>query len=149
MKNEEVLDLVKQCDIEEGKELVPGKAYLYNKKFREVRCGEIEYIDEEIIVLIESGVKVGGIYRMGTVDIHVVIDEKYRGQHIMSNFLKTGLIEKIWPENRSVELCGVYSQAEYDKKRYLAELCHMSIKNKKEIEDRLAFYEECKRNYNL
>ncbi len=149
MKNEEVLDLVKQCDIEEGRELVPGKAYLYNKKFREVRCGKIEYIDEEIIVLVESGIKVGGIYRMGTIDIHIVIDEKYRGQHIMSNFLKTGIIGKIWPENTSVELCDVYSQAEYDKKRYLAELCHMSIKNKKEIEDRLAFFEECKRNYKL
>ena len=25
MKNEEVLDLVKQCDLSEGKELIPGK----------------------------------------------------------------------------------------------------------------------------
>lgn len=147
MTNEDVLDLVKQCNIEEGIELVPNKAYLFNKKFREVRCGKIEYIEEEIIVLVESGIKVGGIYRMGSVDIHVVIEEKYRGQHILSNFLKTGIIGEIWPENTSVKLCGVYTQAEYDKKRHLAELCQMSIKNEKEIEDRLAFYEECKRKY--
>lgn len=147
MKNEDVLDLVEQCNIGEGIELVSDKAYLFNQKFRENRCGKIEYVEEEIIVLVESGIKVGGIYRMGSVDIHVVIKEKYRGQHILSDFLKTGIIGEIWPENTSVELCDVYTQAEYDKKRHLAELCHMSIKNEKQIEDRLAFYEECKRKY--
>lgn len=147
MTNEGVLDLVKQCNIEEGIELVPGKAYLFNQKFREDRCGKIEYIEKEIIVLVKSGIKVGGIYRMGSVDIHVVIKEKYRGQHILSDFLKTGIIGELWPENTSVELCDVYTQAEYDKKRYLAELCHMSIKNEKQIEDRLAFFEECKRKH--
>lgn len=147
MTNEDVLNLVKQCSIKEGIELVPEKAYLFNQKFRENRCGKIEYVEEEMIVLVEAGIKVGGIYRMGSVDIHVVIEEEYRGQHILSSFLKTGIIGEIWPENTSVELCGVYTQAEYDKKRHLAELCHMSIKNEKEIEDRLAFYEECKRKY--
>ena len=147
MTNEEVLNLVKQCSIKKGIELVPEKAYLFNQKFRENRCGKIEYVEEEIIVLVEAGMKVGGIYRMGSVDIHVVIEEEYQDQHILSNFLKTGIIGEIWPENTSVELCGVYTQAEYDKKRHLAELCHMSIKNEKEIEDRLAFYEECKRKY--
>lgn len=107
----------------------------------------VEYNREEIIVLVESGIKVGGIYRMESVDIHVVIKEKYRGQHILSNFLKTDIIEKIWPENTSVELCGVYTQVEYDKKKYLAQLCHMSIKNEKEIEKRLKYIEECKKKY--
>lgn len=147
MKNEEVIDLVKQCDLSEGKELIPGKAYLFNKKFREFVGGRIEYNREEIIVLVESGIKVGGIYRMGSVDIHIVMEEKYEGQHILSNFLKTNIIEKIWPENTSVELCGVYTQAEYDKKKYLAQLCHMSIKNEKEIEKRLKYIEECKKKY--
>lgn len=44
MKNEEVLDLVKQCDLSEGKELIPGKAYLFNKKFREFVGGRIGLI---------------------------------------------------------------------------------------------------------
>lgn len=147
MTNEDILELVKQCDIEDGKELVLNKAYLYNRKFRENRCGRIEYVEEEIIVLVESGVKVGGIYRMGFEDIHVVIEEKYRGRHILSNFLRTGILGEVWPENTSVKLCGVYSKVEYDKKRHLAELCHMSINNEKEIEDRLAFLEECRRKY--
>ena len=147
MKNEDVLDLVKQCNLSEGEELIPRKAYLFNKKFREFVGERIEYNSEEIIVLVESEIKVGGIYRMGSVDIHVVMEEKYRGQHILSNFLKTGTIGKIWPENTSVELCGVYTQEEYDKKKYLAQLCHMSIKNEQEIEKRVTYIEECKKKY--
>ena len=40
MTNEDVLNLVKQCSIKEGIELVPEKAYLFNQKFREKRCGK-------------------------------------------------------------------------------------------------------------
>ena len=145
MTNEDILELVKQCDIEDGKAIVLNKAYLYSKKFRENRCGVIEYVEEEIIVLVESEIKVGGIYRMGFEDIHVVIEEMYRGRHILSDFLRTGVLGEVWPENTSVKLCGVYSKAEYDKKRHLAELCHMSIKNEKEIEDWLAYTEACRR----
>ena len=147
MRNEDVLDLVKQCDLSEGKELIYGKAYLFDKKFREFVGERIEYNREEIIVLVESGIKAGGIYRMGAEDLHAVIEAKYRGQHILSNFLKSGIIGKIWPENTSVTLCDVYTQEEYDKKKHLAELSHMSIKNEKEIEKWLTYFEECKKKY--
>ena len=59
--------------------------------------------------LSKGGIKVGGIYRMGSYDIHMVMDERFEGQHIMSDFLKAGIINDIWPENTSVELCGVYT----------------------------------------
>jgi len=147
MRNEDVLDLVRRCKIQEGEELVRDEAYLVNKRFRYNSSGRTYYENEEIIILVNNGIKVGGIYRMGDVDIHIVMDEKYRGQHIMSDFLKKGIIEKIWPENKSVELCGVYTRAEYEKKRYLAELCHMSIKNEQEIEDRLSYFDECRKKY--
>lgn len=135
MTDKGVLDLVEQCNIEEGIELVPGKAYLFKQKFCENYFGKVEYVEEEIIILTKSGIKAGGIYRMGPVDVHWVIIEEYRGQHILSDFLKTDIIREIWPENTSTELCGVDTQDEYDKKRYLAELCHMSIKNEEQIEN--------------
>ena len=137
MKNDDVLELIRQCDLKEGEVLIPGKAYLFNKRFSHNQPGE----KEEIIVLTKNEIKVGGIYRMGSYDIHVVMEKRYEGQHIMSNFLKTGVLNEIWPENKSVELCDVYTRAEYERKKYLAGLCHMSIKNKAEIERRLDYFD--------
>ena len=112
MTNEDVLNLVRRCKLNKGEELIPNNAYLFNRKFwhrvpRKIRFYK-EY--EEIIVLVKNGIKVGGIYRMGTYDIHVVMKKKYEGQGILSSFLKTGIINEIWPENKSVKLCGVHMQ---------------------------------------
>lgn len=139
MTNENVLDIVRRCDLASGEELVPGEAYLFNQKFRVDVSGKAHFEHIEIIVLVKNRIKVGGIYRMGPYDIHCIIDERYRGQHIMSNFLKKGVIQQVWPENKSVELCEVYTQDEYDKKRYLAGLCGQEIKNKEKIERFLAY----------
>jgi len=78
MKNEDILDIVRRCDLIEGEELVPGEAYLFNRKFRMQISGKTYYEQVEIIVLVKNGVKVGGIYRMGSHDIHCVIDEVKR-----------------------------------------------------------------------
>ncbi len=94
-ENEDILDIVRRCDLIEGEELVPGEAYLFNRKFRMQISGKTYYEQVEIIVLVKNGVKVGGIYRMGSHDIHCVIDDKYiGGEHLMSNFSKKGIIEK-------------------------------------------------------
>ena len=142
MTNEDVLSMVRRCKLNKGKELIPNNAYLFNKKFWHRIHGKIlpyrEY--EEIIVLVKNGIKVGGIYRMGSIDIHAVMKKKYEGQGILSGFLKTGILNEIWPENKSVELCGVYTRAEYEKKKYLAKLCHMEIKNADEIERYLSYF---------
>lgn len=145
MSNDDVLDLVKQCDISKGEVLVPHEAYLFKQVFRTRISGKPHYQKEEIIVLVWNGVKAGGIYRMGTMDVHWVIKERYHGKHILSSFLKKGIIEDIWPENRSVALCGIYFREDYEKKKYLAELCHMSIRNEAEIEERLAKREAYRR----
>lgn len=34
MTNNDILDLIRRCNIRDGKELIPGNAYLFNKKFR-------------------------------------------------------------------------------------------------------------------
>lgn len=142
MKNEEILDIVRRCDLIEGEELVPGEAYFFNRRFRMQISGKIYYEQVEIIVLVKNGVKVGGIYRMGSYDIHCVIDDKYKGQHIMSNFSKKGIIEKIWPENKSVELVNVYTRKEYNKRKYLASLSGLTIKNEEDIEKRLSYFRQ-------
>lgn len=144
MTNEDVLYLVRRCKLNKGVELIPDNAYLFNRKFWHRIRGKIlpyrEY--EEIIVLVKDGIKVGGIYRMSSYDIHVVMKKKYEGQGILSSFLKTGIINEIWPENKSVKLCDVHTRAEYEKKKYLAKLCHMEIKNADEIEKYLSCFKE-------
>lgn len=142
MKNEDVLDIVRRCNLKNGVELVPKEAYLFNRKFRIGRSEPPYYEIVEIIVLVKNGLKVGGIYRMGSYDIHCVIDDTYKGQHIMSNFFKKGIIQEIWPENKSVELFNVDTRAEYNKKKYLASLCGFTIRNEEKIEKYLAYFKE-------
>lgn len=144
MTNEEVLDIIRRCDIREGVELIPNEAYLFKRRFRHHHENTTYYEQEEIIVLVKNGIKVGGLYRMGSYDIHCIIVERYRGKHILSDFCRTGIVQEIWPENESVELCNVYTRSEYDKKRHLANLLNMKIKNEEQIEKRLSYYESKK-----
>ena len=146
MKNEQILKMVKSCDLHKGLELIPEKAYIFKCSFPEVAPQNEEY---EIIVLAMNGIKVGGILRMDDFDIHVVMYKKYENQHILSDFLRTGIINELWPRITSVTLCGVYTREEYNKKKHLAELCHMSIKNKDKIEKFLANIDEQKKRYNI
>ena len=77
------------------------------------------------------------------------IKPKFRGQHILSDFFKTGIINEIWPENKSVKLCEVYSESEYKKKKHLADILGLSIKNQEEIESFLSYVEnQKKKHYN-
>lgn len=142
MTNEDVLNLVQRCRLKSGKVLIPNKAYLFKRKFLSRIGFKFYNNEEEIIVLVEDGKKVGGIYRMGTCDLHCVLYEKYRSHHIMSRFFKIGIIQKLWPENKSVKLCNVYTREEYEKKKYLANLLGMTVKNADEIEKFLSYVDE-------
>lgn len=37
MTNEDIVDIVGRCDLRQGEELVPGEAYLFNRKFLEMK----------------------------------------------------------------------------------------------------------------
>ena len=99
MTNKEVLSMIRYCKLHEGIELIPKQAYLFNKAFP-IRIGErLEYQQHELIVITKNNTKVDGVLRMSTYDIHIVMHPHYEGLHLMSNFLKTGIINNIWPEN--------------------------------------------------
>lgn len=149
MKNEDVLNLVRRCRLKSGKVLIPNKAYMFKRRFL-TRVGFKFYNnEEEIIVLVENDKKVGGVYRMGTFDLHCVLYEKYRNCHIMSSFFKTGIIQELWPENKSVKLCDVYTREEYEKKKYLATLLGMTVKNADEIEKFLSYVDEQRAKHSI
>ena len=146
MTNDDILELMRRCDLSKGKVLIPNQAYLFHRDFR---LNGFNYEDTELIVLVKSGIKAGGIYRMGSYDMHWIIKPKFRGQHILSDFFRTGIINEIWPENKSVKLCEVYSESEYKKKKHLADILGLSIKNQEEIESFLSYVEnQKKKHYN-
>ena len=60
MQNEDVLEIIRRCNLSNGEVLIPNQAYLFHRDF--VLHG-FKYEDTELIVLVKSGVKVGGIYR--------------------------------------------------------------------------------------
>jgi len=124
MTNEDILDEIDYCDLAKSKELSPGEAYLFKNYFG-YEC--------DLLVFVKDGIKVGGIYRMGNWDMHIIIREEYRNQHILSNFLKKGIIKKIWPKIKAVDLCDIDSQDTFEKKKYLVGLCNMTIRNEKTI----------------
>ena len=142
MTNENILDLVRRCNLKFGIELIPNESYLFNRNFRIQVSDKARFVNVEIIVLVKNKVKVGGIYRMGHYDMHWVIDEQHQGQHILSDFLRTGIIKEIWTENTSVTLEKTHLRKEYNKKKYLAKLCGMTVRNQKEIERFLSSFRQ-------
>ena len=77
MTNEEILDIIRQCKIKDGIEILPQRAYLFKEKFRTRVSGKNRLLEEEIIVLVKDGIKAGGIYRMGIYDIHYVMKKNF------------------------------------------------------------------------
>lgn len=137
MTNEELEKRIKKCKIKKGKELVKDFAYL---------CMSDEF---EIIVLTTNRKrKVGGIVRWGDFDIHFTIFPKYRGQHFLSNFLKTGVMQEIWNENKTITLYdrAIESMDDYYKKMHLVELTGYTLTNTEEIEKRLKFIKKYYKN---
>lgn len=140
MTNEQLICKIKKCDLNECQELIPGSAYYYKqKKLQIIENMWCEY--EEMIILVKEGLKVGGIYRMGYNDLHWIIIKKYQNQHILSNFLKTEIMQKLWPENKSVKLYDIISFEDYKKKCHLVRLCNMNIKNKDELEAKYNYFQ--------
>ena len=139
LTKEEVFGLMRRCEIEKGKELVPGEAYLFKRKFLMKYGAKKCFETHELIVLTKDGDKAGVLYRVGSWNIFLVMKPEYEGQHIMSNFLKTGIIKKIWPEITAVSVYEQQSQEEYDKRKHMAQLCHLPIRDQEWVEELLAY----------
>ena len=133
MTNEGIKEFINLCNLDLCEELIPNSAYYYKPP------NEDKDSISEMIILVKDNVRVGGINLAFGPDIHIYMKDQYRGQHIMSSFLKTGIIKQLWPQVTSTELCDVHTQEEYDKKRHLAAICNLSIKNAAKIERRLSY----------
>ena len=128
-------EIMNVCSLQRGEELIPGKAYLYDTWYIcRLRKGIPYFNRVEFILLTERGGKrVGIIYNMGNVDVHMQIAEEFQGRHILSNFARTGLLNEVWPELTETTICNISKKKEFLKRKHLAELFNLRVINETEI----------------
>lgn len=106
MNNRALISVLRQIDLTKCDEIIPGKAF-FIKKTITLKCtdGRRYKSKGEFIVLANEGNIVGGIYLMGEYDLHAYIFKKYRGNHYLSDFLRTGMLKKVAPYVKKASCC--------------------------------------------
>jgi len=83
-----------------------------------------KYIDQ-FIVLLDCNIRVGGLYIMGDFDLHFIIFDNFRGKKYLSNFLRSGFINKIRPTLKKASICN---KDDSKKIKHLLKLANLKIK---------------------
>ena len=92
------------------------------------------YTKYEFLVIAENGVKKGIILNCGDSDLHWYIFKQWRGNHILSNALRTNVIEEVWPKLTTVTCCCDFDEDEkekYQMTEHLASLAGLQISTEK------------------
>jgi len=115
-----VLNILKMTDetLEKILKTTPlNGTYLNNKTamYLEVKIKCIE----QIIVLLDGDIRVGGMFIMGDCDLHFMIFEEFRNKGYLSNFMRSKALNKIRPKLKSASICN---NEEKQKIRYLLKL---------------------------
>lgn len=96
--NEELSELMHKTDLSRGKAFWNDRAYLFDKS----NC---EYTDGyECIILLKEGLRAGIVFRMDNIDFHVFVEPEFRGRSVLSSFLSTKLLRRIWPDNTRITI---------------------------------------------
>lgn len=64
-------------------------------------------ITYEFLIIAENNIKKAIILRFGTVDLHWLVLKQRRKQHVLNDALRTGILAKVWPENKKAELIAL------------------------------------------
>lgn len=135
MRDEQLRAVLQRINIEECKEVIKDYIYYIKTPVRQ-RCshsggGYSYYTDEyEFLVIAERGVKQAIILRCGEVDLHWHVLRKWRGKHILSNALRTGVIGDVWPENKKITCCYEYDddrEEKYNMTKHLAKIAGLEL----------------------
>lgn len=119
MTEEKLQEMILSFDLSKAKEIVPNMAYL---------CDVPSHDDYEpyhlIILTNNSQEKVGGVLKIDDFDLQLLIFKEYRNQGYMSRFFKTNTLQKVWPENHTINwLPGeIEDDDDYHKKCHLNSL---------------------------
>ena len=139
MTDEQLERILKKTDLHECEPIIKDYIYYCKKPIKSrVNRGDGTYrysVDEHEFLLITNGKeKQGIILRYGIVDIHWLILRRWRNQHVLSNALRTGVINSIWPENKTISCCYSWRDKvadrpeKYKKTKYLASIAGLKMK---------------------
>lgn len=135
MTDDKLKSILRDISINECEEIIENYIYYCKRPIRQ-RCyhgdGSFRYVEEEyeFLVIAEKGEKQAIILRCGFMDLHWYVLKRWRNKHILSNALRTGVINDIWPENRKVTCCYDYHdnrEQKYSMTKHLAEIANLRI----------------------
>lgn len=139
MTNKKLEAVLKQIDINECQEIVPNHIYhiiktVRTRYYRNMKP-RYDIYDYEFLVIAPNGVKKAIILRCGSVDLHWLVLKKWRGQHVLSDALRTGVINELWPKNKTITCSyswnGEDEDDEYEDKlaktHHLADIANLEV----------------------
>ena len=137
MRDEKLREILLKINLEDCKEVIPNHLYHINYCLKQRVYGEsgkytYDYATYEFIVIAKDRIKQAIILRCGYEDLHWHVLKKYRGMHVLSNALRTGIIAMMWPENKSVTCCCNYYEdyeTKYEMTKHLADLAGLRMAN--------------------
>lgn len=137
MKDEQLKSVLVRIDLNKCDEIIKNHIY-YSKRPVRQRCyrgdGSFRYINDEyeFLIIAENGEKQAIILRCGYVDLHWYVLRKWRNRHILSDALRTGVIQEIWPENTRITCCYNYDddrEQKYNTTKHLADIAGLSLED--------------------
>lgn len=137
MKDEQLKSVLARIDLNKCDEIIKNHIY-YSKRPVRQRCyrgdGSFRYINDEyeFLIIAENGEKQAIILRCGYVDLHWYVLRKWRNRHILSDALRTGVIQEIWPENTRITCCYNYDddrEQKYNTTKHLADIAGLSLED--------------------
>ncbi len=88
----------------------------------------------EFLIIADNGIKKAIIYNCGNIDLHWYTFHKWRGQGVLSNALRTGVIKKMWPQINSVTCHCEWNENREEKYRmtqHLASLADLEVSDER------------------
>ena len=139
MTHKKLESVLKCISLDKCQEVVPGQIYYIKKTIRTQIYRNLKRIydkhDYEFLIITSNNVKQAIILRCGEKDLHWLVLRKYRGQHVLSNVLRTGVIHKVWPENKTITCAynwnGEGEDEDYETKlsktQHLADIANLGL----------------------
>lgn len=136
MTNEKLLRELKNIKLDDCVEILHNYIYHIIKrvKYRVYNGNGTYYYDSEnyeFLIIAPNKMKKAIILRYGYRDLHWVVVKKWRNQHVLSNALRTGIIKKIWVENKEITCCYDWNDNKDEKlsiTKHLAMLAGLKVK---------------------
>ena len=141
MRDEKLEQILRAINLNECVPIIQDYIYYVKKRIRtRVYDGNDNYYydvqDYEFLIVADENIKKAIILRFGTVDLHWFVLKQWRNQHVLSDALRTGVIAKIWPENKTVTCCYQWNDnrsEKYAMTEHLARIAGLTMKDEPSV----------------